>query len=322
MFSGYNFIALLLLVPVIGFSQIQDYKTYRKEISVTTDNDRYMLQGKDGYYTNGLIVRYNVIAKSSNDRVIKKINHVELGQKIFSAFSRKIYNPSDIDRPIAGYLYAKFMQSRFIRNQQLLQWGISVGTIGNSSMGEGLQNVFHRLIHVNSKWWGWTWNYQLKNEPGINAHLTYAKNLINNGASAFQLTPVTQATAGTIFTNISQGVMIQFGKQHALHESAWFNARLQHEAAQQAGGYEFYFFYYPQLQLQLYNATIQGGMFRKDKGPFTTDSKPLVMTQEVGALWAAHRYTLIAKAVFQSREANTQRFSQLYGSMQLGYRWW
>ncbi|MEO8822412.1 MAG: lipid A deacylase LpxR family protein [Ginsengibacter sp.] len=293
---------------------------YSKQLSITTENDYYLFQGKDGYYTNGVIINYSKIQHPVKARFIKQVDHFEIGQKIFTGFSRKIYDVSEIDRPVAGYLYAKFSRSGFLTHNRLFQWGVSLGTIGKAALGEQMQNSFHKLINVDPSMWGWIWDYQLKTEPGINVHGLYAKGLVEAKTSFFQLTPVTNATLGTSFTNISQGLFFQLGKVKPLDESAYWNASVEENQVSPNKKSELFFYYLPEIKFQLYNAAIQGGLFREDKGPITSTVKPFVFTQQLGALYSFERYTLRLGIVFETKEARTQHFDQMYGSIQGSYR--
>jgi lipid A 3-O-deacylase len=291
------------------------YKGFTKQFSIITDNDRYLLQGKDRYYSNGIILHYSKLHQSKRTNIIKQVDDLDLGQKMYMPYSRKIYQPSEIDRAIAGYLYFKFQRSGFIKNSQLFQWGVSVGTIGKASLAEGLQNSFHKIINVNSDQWGWVWDYQLKTEPGINLHGEYAKGLISSNSSV-QISPVTKATLGTTFTDVSQGIFIQLGKLNPFHQSSYWNAVIDKEALKT----EWFFYYHPQMTYQLYNATIQGGMFRSDKGPIVSEIKPFVLSHQFGGMASYKRYSLRFAVVFQTKEAKTQRDNHNYASLEGHYR--
>jgi hypothetical protein len=315
----FRFIGIIFPLFFFFSSQAQQHNSYSKQLSITTENDFYLLQGKDGYYTNGIIINYTKIHHSEKAKFIKQTDQYEIGQKLFTAFSRKIYEPSEIDRPIAGYLYAKFLRSGFMKRNRFFQWGASLGTIGKVALGKQMQNGFHKLIDVDPSLWGWIWDYQLKTEPGINLHGLYGKGLIDE-ATSFQLTPVTNLILGTNFTNISGGVFFQLGKLKPASESAYWNASLEENRVGGTKEAELFFYYFPELKYQLYNATIQGGLFRKDKGPITSTVKPLVFTQQLGALCSYDRYTLRLGIVFETKEASSQRLNHTYASIQGSYR--
>ena len=314
----FKFISIIFLFFFFS-SEAQHSISYSKQLSITTENDFYLLQGRDAYYTNGIIINYSKAHHSAKRKFIKQTDQYEIGQKIFTAFSRKIYHVSEIDRPIAGYLYAKFLRTNFLTHNRFFQWGFSLGTIGKAALGKQMQNGFHKLIDVDPGIWGWIWDYQLKTEPGINLHGLYAKGLIDK-TTFFQLTPVTNVTLGTTFTDISQGVLFQLGQLKRPGESAYWNASLEEKEVGATKKPELFFYYLPELKYQLYNATIQGGLFRKDKGPITSAVKPLVFTQQLGALCSLDRYTLRLGVVFESKEASTQHFNHVYPGIQGSYR--
>lgn len=301
-------------------AQHSSSKIYSNQISITTENDYYLFQGKDAYYTNGIILNYSKIHHTRKTTFLKQIDQYEIGQKLYTAFSRKIYHPEQIDRPIAGYLYAKFSRSDFMIHNRLFQWGVSLGTIGKASLGKQMQDGFHKLIGVDPSIWGWVWDYQVKTEPGLNLHALYAKGLVGAKTTFFQLTPVTNVTLGTSFTNISQGVFFQLGKLKPASESAYWNAALEKNRADEIKGSELFFYYLPELKYQLYDATIQGGLFRKDKGLIISTVKPFVFTQQLGGLYSFDRYTLRLGVVFESKVASSQRFNHTYGSIQGSFR--
>ena len=307
---------LLLLASLAGKAQKAPQHSTR-QLTVTTENDRYMFQGKDGYYTNGILFRYNKV-RQPNAESQKQINHFEAGQKLYMPYSRKIYQPSQIDRPVTGYLYAKFSRSSFPSSNVLWQWGVSADAIGKASLGQSLQNAFHDLIGVNSSWWGWVWKHQLKSQLGVNLHGTYSRGLIrSDNASRFQLVPVTKATLGTSFTYISQGLVLQVCQLRPVSQSAFWEAAVEHSPGKAKPEWAFY--YYPEVLYQAYNATIRGGLLLKEKGPITSDVEPFVLTHQIGGLLRLKRYQLRASANFQSKEARTQHFSQRFGSIQFGY---
>ncbi|MEO8884595.1 MAG: lipid A-modifier LpxR family protein, partial [Mucilaginibacter sp.] len=82
-------------------------QTHSTEIGLQTDNDAYLMQGSDRYYTNGFFLFYRHALKVADGTSLKnKILGLELGQKIFNAQSGRIPSVVYLDRPFAGYLYA------------------------------------------------------------------------------------------------------------------------------------------------------------------------------------------------------------------------
>lgn len=310
------FLCLLAMLP--RYATAQTVAPYSQEFSVTSENDRYTFQGKDGYYTNGLLLNYT--RAFSGKKGQKRLNSIELGQKMFLPYERKIFLPSEIDRPVTGYLYLRYTRTHFSRANGLWQLGASVDAIGDASGARSVQNLFHRWIGISSRW-SWVWDYQLNNGVGTNLHGSFAKGLVkHDGSSVFQVVPVTKATVGTSFTNISHGLVLQVGRLRPLHQSAFWNAAVQSDGEASQTKAEWLFYYYPEVQYQAYNATVQGSVFLKNKGPITSAPEPFVVTHQAGFLFSQGRYLVRLTANFQSKEARSQRFSQRYGSVQVGYR--
>ena len=316
--TRFAYLIIYLFLCISSHGQSAGSKSFSQQLSVLTENDRYLMQGRDRYYTNGLMIKYQNLHRAKNPAIIKQVDQYEMGQKLFTPYSRKIYDVSQIDRPVTGYLYLKYTQSKFMEHNQFWEWGISVGAIGDASLGEAMQNSFHKLISVNSDWWGWIWKYQLNSEVGFNLHGSYAKALLGS-KSVVQITPFTQAVLGTIFSNISQGVLIQFGKFNPISESAYWNASIQDKQTTKPVNSELFFYYHPEVSWQLYNATVQGGLFRKDKGPIVSSIESFVVKHQIGVLVGVHRYMLKLEAVLQTKEASSQYFGHNYGSIHLGY---
>ncbi len=312
--------ALAFFVFTPAFSQRKKAQSFSKELSIISDNDFYLLKQKDGYYTNGLVIKYNAVVKNNNAKIFKKINRYEVGQLLFNQGNRKIRDVALIDRPLTGYLYGKLTRSVFINKNKLYEFGASVGAIGEAGLGKNMQNFFHRQINVNSNYWGWVWDYQLKDEIGVNLHGGYAASLINSDESLFQATPQVHAALGTTFTNISTAVVMQLGKFNKIGQSAYWGSYLNSRSDDADSPAEYFLFYHPRLMYQAYNATIQGGLFRGDKGPITSSAEPLVFLHEAGFVLSKSRYSFSYTITHMTREAKSQKSNHAYGRVQLAYR--
>src|ERR1700677_1378492 len=89
-------------------------QSHSTEIGGQTDDDSYLFQGFDRYYTAGTYFYYrHALTVKSNDSTLlrNKILGFEIGQALFTPQSGSIANnsgvdqPSLIDRPFAAYLY-------------------------------------------------------------------------------------------------------------------------------------------------------------------------------------------------------------------------
>ncbi|HZI69282.1 MAG TPA: lipid A-modifier LpxR family protein, partial [Hanamia sp.] len=129
-----GFVILLSSVFLVAKSQENQPEHFSKQLSFLSDNDFYLFQGKDGYYTNGFMLNYDKLHHSKWNRFLKQVDEFTFGQKMYTAYSRKIHTPDQIDRPITGYLFLQFSRSDFLKTNQLFQWRISAGTIGKASL--------------------------------------------------------------------------------------------------------------------------------------------------------------------------------------------
>ena len=153
--SPARFFVLFVLVVLFKLSAVcQSQKAMRQQLTFTCDNNFLLFNGEDGYYTNGVFLRYDRINRNTKASSVKKIFSYEVGQMIYTAHSRKILpKPSgnfpggieQIDRPIAGYLFGKALYSSFYHDRSMLGFGVSVGTIGEHSFGRSVQEYWEAV---------------------------------------------------------------------------------------------------------------------------------------------------------------------------------
>ncbi len=283
----------------------------RKAFTVTTENDAYLFQIKDAYYTNGIKLNYRIADTSTR---VKRIHAFELGQKIFTPLSKKAETTHEIDRPYCGYLYADYRSISSYRNDALLQWGLTLGLVGKASLGEALQNGYHSLLNF-KKFEGW--KYQVPNALGIDLTASYAQTLFNLG-QVFKMVPVLSASLGTQFTNAKLGTVFCIGSYESNHSSLLFNTRMSSGYAAPKKKMELFLYVHPSMQAQVYNASLQGGLFSNKNGAVLTNPETWVFEQEWGICYAQKRFNTRIAFIHQSKETAGQLNSQSYGSIQMG----
>ena len=310
--SFYRIVLLVFITTpsLYGFSQYGEI--YTKEFSFKTENDAYLFKMNDAYYTNGFYIGQSFVQTKNNS---KRIHSFELGQKIFTPLKRASLTPADIDRAYCGYLFLNYGQTRFLKKESLIQFTGSLGIVGPASWGEGLQNTYHGWLNY-APFFGW--KYQIENSLGIDLGATYARTIAGN--ETMKLLPVAQLNIGTTYTNAKLGAMMVLGAFEKNSESALWNARLSETAGTQKRNHELFAYWYPQLIVQGYNATIQGGMFNKGTTAITQELSPLQFQQTIGLCYAQGRFTTRLEWVYQSKETPAQLKAQRYGVIQLGYR--
>lgn len=307
-----------ITVSQLAISQ-RSYRSFTKEISVITDNDNYLIQKRDGYYTNGFNFSFQHLVQPKNARTQKVMMRYELGQMIFNPYKYSITQPEQMDRPFAGYLYLKATRSRFFAKGNNLQYGLAAGVLGPASRAAQVQRSYHKLIHIYEVL---GWDYQVKNELGVNLHAQYTYPVLAppTREQIVDLNAVAKVNLGNTFTNATAGLLFRIGPMEKSSQSVLWNSRLHSSKPIYLHRFELFLFFQPELMVQGYNATLQGGLFRNDKGPVTATPEPLVYQQRIGLAYARGRISAIIADVHRTKEAKSMRRAENYGSVQISYR--
>jgi hypothetical protein len=301
------------LLVITAKAQNRHPEVFGKELSFTTENDAYLLQKRDAYYTNGLFFSLSKAGEKKGDKLIRSY---QVGQMIFTPLSKKTLTPSDIDRPYCGLLFIKYAETRFHKNGSLFQYSGTLSELGPSSGGEGLQNGYHRLLGY-TRFTGW--QYQVRNAVGLDVGASYAQTILED-SSWIKLVPQAQLNLGTDFTNAGLGLYIVIGSFKKNSHSELWNARADRGTEAKHRKSELFLYWYPQVVYQGYNGTVEGGLLSKGKGAVLGSSEKWIFRQSIGVCYAAGRWSTRAAWVYQTREAVNQISDHQYGSFTLSYR--
>lgn len=313
---------VLALLVATTFLHAQDSSSpYNKEISIITENDNYNFTLKDRYYSNGFFIRFNWLAnKKPNERILKTIHRTEAGQMIFNPY----YNRRSVDtvlktmdRPYAGWLYASYGQTKIFSNRDVLQFDAVVGVVGPAALGKQIQTGYHKFINLYNLY---GWEYQVLNEVGINASVQYYRSLITN-EQHFSLHAVGKAMLGNTFTNASGGFLLKAGiKEQEEHTSYW-SGRLGQGQEKSSHHTEAFVFLEPVLMAQAYNATVQGGLFRSNKGPYVSPLNPFIYIIKTGAVISGRKASFTITYTFKQNEATSMiKKMEVFGAFGIALR--
>jgi hypothetical protein len=289
-------------------------KPLRHQFSIISDNDAYVSLYTDRYYTNGISLNYTWISKKI--RPGKKIHSLQLGQLMFNPYDYTSPFVENIDRPYAGLLYLTYSQTRFWGKESLLQLSATGGITGRPSLAGNLQKWYHRAV-------GFLppagWDYQVTTEPQLNTGALYATSIFSTERSIIAVKPVVEVSLGNTFTNAKAGILFQLGAFEKNSQSIAWNATVENSQQARRHHYELYLYFLPQIIAQAYNATIQGGMFTKEKGA-VAKIQPFVYQQTIGGMYSGRKMFVGFSVIYQTKEAQTQYLSDFYGSIRLGCR--
>jgi len=307
-------------VLIISHSFSQDLpKTFKHEFGFRSENDSYLAQGQDRYYTNGLFLSFRSAMDQSrikNPKLNKVIWELEAGQKIYNPQTGSILDIDYIDRPFAAYLYGGGSLNFLFNSESNLKLNVQFGTVGPAAKGKEAQELLHNTIGF-YKINGWQW--QINNEIGINSTIEFNKliNRLKTGKTDFILS--SYLNVGNTFAGAEGGILFRTGAINQLYSSASTQSIISNNARAIAEK-EFFFYAKPMIHFIAYDATIQGGMFINDKGPTVFDVKPVVFSQQAGAVFSKNRWTVDFSVIFKSREIKSSAKPHQYGSFALFYR--
>ncbi|MGF1923849.1 MAG: lipid A deacylase LpxR family protein [Bacteroidia bacterium] len=309
-------IICVLLPTTLCFGQ-----AYQNEIGIMSDNDLYVAFNQDRYYTEGAFAYYRHALKQDNlaPKFEKKIIEFELGHKIYNPFWSHAPDPKLHDRPFAGYAYASAGMGWFYKNESILRATAQLGILGPNALGRETQTFFHEEI-LKAYYSVEGWDYQVKDEVGLNFDLSYQQLLYHTPNRLFDLSGATAVQIGNTFTGANAGLVLRAGLMNPLYESSYANSRLKNKKGDnQKSPLELFLFTKPLLHLAVYDGTIQGGLFRSDKGPITFGIRHWVYSQQIGLNFAWKRLTAKAIVTLKTKEVDSPAKAYQYGSGILSY---
>ncbi|HWZ35567.1 MAG TPA: lipid A deacylase LpxR family protein [Mucilaginibacter sp.] len=307
---------LLALTATYTFAQ-----NHRNEFGVQSDNDSYLGQGSDRYYTDGLYFYFrHALEVKNNDKLKNKVLGFDLGQKIFNPQSGSVPSANYIDRPFAGYLYAGASMNYLYKNESNFKIGAQLGVIGPASGGKEAQTWVHNNFGFYSPE---GWQYQIKNNIVLNFSGEYNRFIARD--TALDLSFASYANLGTGFTGAGAGFLFRLGLFNQLFNSASTQSSvIADNSVKPLVKHEFFLYYKPMANVIGYDATIQGGLFNKKNDSnsleVTTDPQHFVLSNQVGVTYATKRWVIDASAIFHSKDTKYQRLSEAWGSVTVYYK--
>jgi lipid A 3-O-deacylase len=309
----------LVLTACLLLASLTSAQTYKNEFGFRSDNDSYLAQGSDMYYTNGLFIhfRHATNQEKLKESLEKKVIEFTLGQKIYNPRSGDSPVPGRQDRPFAGYLYAGAGMSWYTKKEGVVKVSVELGTTGPNSLAEAGQELLHNTIGFYELA---GWEYQIKGEATANLSAQYTKLLTRSAGLSTDLSFDGYLNAGTIFNAAGAGLLFRTGRINQLFNSGATNAVIRnHGKTASFKPRELFFYAKPQISYVLYDATIQGSLFNDDS-PVTFDSQPIVFEQRLGLNYSSPRFTFDFGIFMRTREVRSKAPGHQWGSISMYYR--
>jgi hypothetical protein len=216
---------------VRGAPPSQPAQDSRGTIAFVFEND--LFSGEDKYYTNGWQLSWRSPSYDPPSWLRWLGDHSRfllprggamrwgagLGQNIYTPSDTQLRVPDPSDRPYAGWLYAALGFAAYAdRGPRLTEFGaveLQLGVVGPSALGEQVQNNVHDFINVDR---ALGWDYQLKDEPGVNLiltrqyRLTHPFNAADPRGYAIGFVPGYSVSLGNVQTYASAGLTMRIGR--------------------------------------------------------------------------------------------------------------
>lgn len=314
-----KFLKYLLVLSCLSSFQMTNAQTYKNEFGFKSDNDAYLAQGSDRYYTNGLFLNFKHALEQSTlkENLEKKTWEITAGQKMFNPYSGYAPDPALQDRPFAGYLYLEGTMNWFFKNESILRTSVQIGTTGPNSLAQKGQELLHRTAGFYTPE---GWDYQIKNEMAINLSAQYTRLLYRTADPIADFSFEGYANAGTTFNGAGAGILFRIGSINQLFNSSYTNAVIGNNAKTKGlVKQEIFFYAKPQLNFVAYDATIQGSLFNNNS-PVTFGSKPIVFAQQLGVDYSSQRFTFDFGVLFKTKEVKSLARAHQWGTISMAYR--
>jgi len=298
----------LLLIPTLFWSQQKP----NFEIGLQLENDSFTSTYNDFYYTNGLFAFANYVSSKSTSE--KKIIHgFQIGQQIYNPRNVKSVFPEDHNRPFAGYLFAEYNRTKMYQSNQVFKMSLGLGRIGPDSKAEQFQDWMHETFGFGEIL---GWEYQIQNLWAVQFGTEYSFPVLNRIASdKIDFHFYSQGEIGTAFTGLSMGSLARISLSKSLtpiQNSNFYNGLGNSKR-------EFYLYVLPKINLQFYDATIQGSMFT-DKSEVTFDLKPIRFKGEAGLKFRYNQYNIACAFKYTTDEIkNSSAIGYTFGSLEFSY---
>lgn len=309
-----------LLLPFLFLcSIILAQEKFSKEISFINDNDLYVSFTRDRYYTNGMFLSFRHTTKPKSESVEKRIFEWQIGHEMFTPNNPVAPTINEQDRPFAGHFYAGFGINRAYKKERLLNTSLTLGVIGPSALGEEFQGIIHDLFGFNE---AQGWEFQIREALSANLNVDYVHHLTTSTNKTFDLSWVSSARLGTVYTDISTGAYVRLGTLPLakIINSIAFNTSLNDENTSFSRQVESFFFFEPTIRYAFYDATLEGS-FLNDTSPVTKELVPLVFNLRIGFQFTANRFNFGYVFNYNTSKSEDLRFTygNKYGSLVFSY---
>lgn len=303
--KGILTVVWLFVTGLLAFPQIK--RSYA--ISLQTDNDSYLMQGQDQYYTNGLFLTFDKPLRHSAAGV--DLLTVQIGHQLFNGKYMAGRNNLDWDRPSTGCFFLNASFQRSYAKEWLWNVKGEIGTLGEAGKGKQIQRFIHKtfaMYEVES------WESSLKSAVGLDFEASVLKKFWRNKADRFEISGGLTGRGGMNFSHVSTQITFRAGRL-----APYLSSNFIGNGGFDSDDIEYYFFFSPSYIYQFYNATIQGALFadqKEERYPISNH----VVGQKVGFAYSKSRFSIETALLFNTKEGKDMVQNHQYGRLTAGFR--
>jgi hypothetical protein len=295
------------------------------------ENDTF--SGNDRYYTSGLLLAWRSPSYDPPPWLAELTDRpwilfpsggvarwgMSLGQKIWTPEDTERHDPDPTDRPYAAWLYGSLTLTSYTATS-LGSLELQLGVVGPSALGEWVQNTAHDAINVPR---AEGWNYQLKDEPGVNLIFTRQWRFnrptgIWNGVSV-GVVPTLAGSLGNVATYASAGALVRIGTEL---EADFGPPRVRPVASgsvfyQPVDRWGWYAFAGVEGRVVAHDISLDGNTWRESR---SVEREPVVGDASLGLAVITPWARLTATYTVRTEEFTTQRELSQFGSVSVAFR--
>ncbi|MBO6662047.1 MAG: lipid A deacylase LpxR family protein [Roseivirga sp.] len=285
-----------------------------KEVSITNENDVYLLMNFDKYYSNGVFLNYRWSPRGDSTKGgVKRVYTLGLSHRFWTPQDVTITRSQFYYRPYAGMLNVSYRDASFYGENSRLMYGVDAGVTGKPSGAQAFQEGYHNLFGFPDPE-GWDTQISTGFVADFKLEFNYQFQLI---PSEIDLVTSTSGSLGNAFTNLRQRVDLRFGNLKSLRHSSFFNALIG-EGSDAIEKHSYFFAGYG-IEAVGHNVTIEGHVF-DDDSPITEEIVPWVRHLRLGFVTNTQHSTFRVLYNWLSREVKTRAGRHSYISFQLDLR--
>lgn len=300
-------------------------QSHSNEIGIQTDDDSYLAQGSDRYYTAGNFAYFrHALNVKDTTHLRNKILGFEFGQKLYTPHSGSINftgvdDPQYIDRPFAAYLYVGSTLNLLYKDESNLKLGAQIGIVGPAALGRPIQAFIHRAFGLYQPS---GWEYQIDNDLEVNLSAEYNRLLARTSWADVSLS--SYADLGNGFSGAGIGPMFRLGDFNQLFNSeSTQSTAIKSRSFAPLNSRELFFYYKPQINAVAYDATIQGSLFNsRGSGSMEVTLNPerVIFSNQLGVGYSGKRLVVDLAAVFHTKDVKEMSQAHQWGTVTLLYR--